>query len=72
MEVILSWLRHIIAAGFVCTQCLPRDLNLADLMVKIQPNSLFKSTVKNMGPYQELVIKLTPGEQLASKKRLIA
>jgi hypothetical protein len=73
MEVILSWLRHVIAAGFVRTQCLPRDLNLSDFMVKIQPNSLFKTTVKKiMGPYQELVMKLTPGEQLAAKKRTIA
>jgi hypothetical protein len=73
MEVILSWLRHVIAAGFVRTQCLPRDLNLADFMVKMQPNSLFKSTVRKiMGPYQELVIKLTPGEKLETKKRSIA
>ena len=36
METFLAWIRHIIREGYIHTQTIPRDNNVADFMVMSQ------------------------------------
>ena len=69
METFMAWVRHVIQEGFIRTQTIPRDDNVADFMVKAQVKSAHRaSTRKHMGPFQKLNIQLTGGESL--KRRI--
>ena len=55
MEAFLAWVRHVIKEGFIRTQTIPRDDNVADFMVKAQAKSAHRaSTRKLMEPFQTL------------------
>jgi hypothetical protein len=70
METFLAWVRHVIKEGFIRTQKVPRDDNLAEFFVKAYTKTMHRiATRQVMGPFQQLQIKHTGGETL---KRRIA
>jgi hypothetical protein len=69
LETFLSWIRHVIKEGFIRTQNIPRDDNVADFMVKAYNKAMHRTAVRQlMGPFQKLKIKYTGGETL--KRRI--
>ena len=70
METFLAWVRHVIKKGFIRTQKIPRDENLADFFVKAYVKAMHRTVTRQvMGPYRRLQLKHTGGETL---KRRIA
>jgi hypothetical protein len=70
METFLAWVRHVIKTGFIRTQKIPRDENLADFFVKAYVKAMHRTVTRQvMGPYRRLQLKHTGGETL---KRRIA
>ena len=47
METFLAWVRHVIQEGFIRTQTIPRDDNVADFMVKAQVKSAHRTSAES-------------------------
>ena len=69
LETFLAWIRHVIKEGYIRTQKVPREDNVADFMVKPYTKAMHRTACRQvMGPYQRLKIHHTGGETL--KRRI--
>ena len=68
-ETFLAWIRHVIKDGYIRTQKVPRDDNVADFMVKAYIKAMHRTACRQvMGPYQRLRIQHTGGETLIKRR----
>ena len=64
-----AWMQGMVKDGFVRIQWDERENNTADGLVKAKPKAEFRSDRDHsMGPYHDLVVKMTAGESLRKRK----
>jgi hypothetical protein len=64
-----AWMQGMVREGLIRVQHDLREANSSDNLVKANPKAIFRlNRDRTMGPYQDLVIKMTAGEKMRKRK----